>query len=274
LNPFLRLNRKKIKEGDDRTVRGLSVCVEPYPDVKSRWVKYPMGRDWLNDCPSCSGPVLLTDVRDVYFQDDPFGPGSPEVTTLQVFEEHPNQTTAHWLVDWPVGECKGVHLEKPMLCSGSTIGTRKDMMAYLNIMYKEMRSWLSDPKCRFKTLADDQSIHNWLFYNNEFPNALAIPNRKGIVHTVGYEIGVLYEAKNDHFKTEHNMTHDQANQQPFPGDSEKTWISSSIYGLTDEEGYFIDYDGSRSRMIHQWDRAGWWLERWMEKQEFLKVKKP
>jgi len=267
--PFYKNEQEKLEEGDQSNVRGLSICVEPYPDVKSRWVKYPMGRDWLNDCLTCSGPVFLTDVRDVYFQDDPFGPGSPEITHLQVFEEHPNQTTAHWLVDWPVGECKGVHLEKPMLCSGSTIGTREDMMAYLNIMYDEMKRWLSDPKCRFKTLADDQSIHNWLFYNNDLPNAVAIPNRDGIVNTVGFEIDKIFQKKNEHFAAQ-GMTENKAYSQPFEGSSEKTWISSSIYGLTDEEGYFTDNDGSRSRVIHQWDRGAWPLIQWMDKQTFLK----
>jgi len=48
------------KEGDKRNFIGLTTCMEPYPDVKIRWVKYPLGRDWLQSCqPKCSGPTQM-----------------------------------------------------------------------------------------------------------------------------------------------------------------------------------------------------------------------
>ena len=55
------------------------------------------------------------DVRDSYFQENPFGTTSdgqdpPTVEGLQVFEENPNQTTDHWLVEWPVRECKNMKI--------------------------------------------------------------------------------------------------------------------------------------------------------------------
>ena len=67
-------------------------CPHPYSDIKSRWGRVPLQRDWLLDCKKCTGPVLSIDVRDTFFQKDPFGPGSPPITGLQVFQEHPNQT--------------------------------------------------------------------------------------------------------------------------------------------------------------------------------------
>ena len=66
-------------------------CADPYPDIKTRWSRFPLQRDWLLECQTCTGPVLTVDVRDTFFQRDPFGPGSPPITGLQVFQEHPSQ---------------------------------------------------------------------------------------------------------------------------------------------------------------------------------------
>lgn len=119
---------------------GSEGCAHPYPDIKLRWSRFPLARDWLEECHACMGPILVTDVRDAFFQDNPFGPsydnGSvPVVKGLQVFEEHIGQTTDHWLVEWPVRECKNITFSKPMLCSGTTIGTREAMLQYLGQMY-------------------------------------------------------------------------------------------------------------------------------------------
>ena len=72
-------------------------------------------------------------------------------------------------------ECRGVTYDKPMLCSGSTIGTRDTMLQYLEKMYDEMKAWAADPKCHFSINGDDQSIHNYLFYSGQLPFAKAIP---------------------------------------------------------------------------------------------------
>lgn len=88
-------------------------CSNPYPDIKNRWSRFPLARDWLEECASCTGPVLIMDVRDSFFQENPFGTtsdgrGPPVIEGLQVFEENVIQTTDHWLVEWPVRECKNV----------------------------------------------------------------------------------------------------------------------------------------------------------------------
>ncbi|KAI2502662.1 hypothetical protein MHU86_11787 [Fragilaria crotonensis] len=261
--PFYKPKDKNDAASDGKAlVPELSMCAEPYLDVKGRWAKFPMGRDWLKDCSTCTGPVLISDVRDVFFQHDPFGPGTPEVTGLQVYEEHPSTTTEHWLVDWPVGECKGVHLNKPMLCSGTTIGTRDAMMTYLDAMYDEMKRWISDPKCRFRTEGDDQSIHNWLFYNGDLKDAVAVKHREGVVNTVGVEGSNIFRA-NEKQSKEKGVKNPL--KEPFPGASSRTWISSQEFGLTNEDGEFTNLDGTISPVVHQYDRFGptlkWFLAR-------------
>lgn len=178
-----------IKNGHHKEI---ATCVHPYPHLKVRWGRFPLLRDYLKECEECTGPVLISDVRDTFFQRDPFGDGAPKVTGLQVFEEYKFQKTTHWLVKEPVSKCKGLDIDEIMLCSGTTIGTREAMIEYLGIMEQEMTEWMKDPKCCCNKMnGDDQSIHNYLFYTGRFPFAKAIKNRMGIVNTVGKQAGKL-----------------------------------------------------------------------------------
>ena len=43
-------------------------CPKDYPDYKITWARFLYYRDWLKDCPSCTDGVILTDVRDAFFQ--------------------------------------------------------------------------------------------------------------------------------------------------------------------------------------------------------------
>lgn len=192
LNPFLQVGGK----GDDVHEHEARTCVHPYPNLKARWSRFPLLRDYLVDCKDCTGPVLVTDVRDVFFQRDPFGDGVQQVEGLQVFQEDVSQTTHHKLVQRPVQRCKNMSLGKqPMLCSGTTIGTRQAMIQYLTIMEAEMKQWMKDRKCCCNELnGDDQSIHNYLFYTNRLPFATSIPNRMGIVNTVGVQGAKIWNA--------------------------------------------------------------------------------
>ena len=43
-------------------------CPKAYPDYKLTWARFPLYRDWLAACPTCTDGVMLTDVRDAFFQ--------------------------------------------------------------------------------------------------------------------------------------------------------------------------------------------------------------
>lgn len=259
----------QLRQQRPHDYEALTNCVGPYTDIKSRWVKYPLAHDWLEECNTCTGPVMITDVRDVYFQANPFGPDSPEIKGLQLFEEHKNVTTEHWLVNFYVQQCKNVAFEKPMLCSGTTIGTRDAMMEYLTVMYEEMKVWISTDKCRFFEIGDDQTIHNWLFYSGRLVNAVAVAHRKGIVHTVGFEAASIYRAHIARWAAQNVSESDALNIKELDGATNKSWIGVH-YGLTDEDGFFLNEDGSRSRVIHQFDRiATGGFQRWRAKQYAL-----
>lgn len=160
-----------------------------------------------------------------------------------------------------------------MLCSGTTIGTRQAMLDYLEIFHQEMNTWMESPKCCcFDTNGDDQSMHNYLYYsgmlNGVNGGVEAVTNRAGLVHTVGGHASIIFnthtkamkellEAKNDP-----ENPPSEANSQPYQlsydedeNDRSKNWLGLQ-YGLTDADGYFVNNDGSRSFIIHQFDRFG------------------
>ena len=43
-------------------------CPKNYPDYKISWARFFMYKDWLNECPSCTDGIMLTDARDAFFQ--------------------------------------------------------------------------------------------------------------------------------------------------------------------------------------------------------------
>ncbi|KAG7351471.1 hypothetical protein IV203_010831 [Nitzschia inconspicua] len=262
----------------------LVTCVHPYPSLKHRWARFPLLRDYLRDCVTCTGPVLITDMRDTVFQRDPFGPDAPVVppNTLQVFQEHYTMRTTHWLVDLPVKDCRGVQFDEPMLCSGTTIGTRSAMLEYLRVMHVEMDEWMKDPKCCcFKTNGDDQSIHNYLFYSGKLDHiAVAIPNRVGLVNTVGVHAALIFEnhvanqrkaleAAGENADDAHMVAFDLTADKRYDRDG-GNWLGLH-YGMTDNEGYLVNFDGTRSFVVHQIDRFGFHYIFWLEdnKDKFL-----
>ena len=180
-------NASEVKTDKDKEA---NTCVYPYSDIKIRWGRYPILRDALLNCKQCTGPVLVTDTRDTYFQRDPFGDVAPPVTGLQLFAEHRLNSAKHHFVAKQVRECRNLfEMDGPMLCSGTTIATRKTMLTYVDIMYhQEMRQWMIDPNCFFKSHGGDQAIMNFLFYSGKFDalNPHINMPRDGQVNTVGY----------------------------------------------------------------------------------------
>ncbi|GKY97194.1 hypothetical protein MPSEU_000677800 [Mayamaea pseudoterrestris] len=261
------------RTGEDATnphVRERTTCAYPYHDIKVRWSRFPLARDWLRDCDTCTGPVLIMDVRDSYFQRDPFGEGSPPVKGLQVYEEYKTQTTMHWLAKWPIETCKGVVFDKPMLCSGTTTGTREAVIQYLDAMYQEMQAWIMDPKCWFPINGDDQSIHNYLYYSGKLPFATAVPMLTGqsIVNTVGVLGAQSVEHHVKEMSETRNLTRGEALAQPFRGARGDKWCGH--LNVCDQDGFFLESDGTRSRVIHQFDRYDRPFLEWMGHNPYFK----
>ena len=243
-------------------------CPKAYPDYKITWARFPLYKDWLMDCPTCTDGVMLTDVRDAYFQRDPFAMAVELQMQypLMVFEEHPDMRNTHWLTDFPITLCKKYKVgETQVLCSGSTMGSREGILDYIDAMVEEFDEWKVQEKCRIDMPGDDQSIHNYLYYTNRFKNATSIPHRTGPIHVVGYEASRIWEKAEAEGK-EHGVT--VWNVDSFYAKEEDKWQGwlPEEYGLIDQEtGLIVNMDGVASAQVHQVDRFGSLNRKWMSK---------
>jgi len=133
----------------EKMFKKFGTCAHPYPEEFIMFSRFALARDWLMECDACTGPVLFIDVRDVYFQLDPFGPGSPPVTGLQLYSEHRSKTLKRKFCGGPIRRCKGVSYTHNTLNAGSTVGVREAVLKYLEVLYEEMQVWMKTPKCDF-----------------------------------------------------------------------------------------------------------------------------
>ena len=77
-----------------------------------------------------------------------------------------------------------------------------------------------------------------------------MPTRGGeIVHTVGVQGAATVKAHKEYWKG-HGIEDKPAMAKPFNGASGKKWIGPQ-YKVTDDEGFFTEFDGTRSRVISQ-----------------------
>uniref|UniRef100_A0A7R9VZB4 Uncharacterized protein n=1 Tax=Pseudictyota dubia TaxID=2749911 RepID=A0A7R9VZB4_9STRA len=130
-----------------------------------------------------------------------------------------------------------------------------------------MKVWMANPKCHFPINGDDQSIHNYLFYSGKLaPFAKSIPFRCGIVHTVGAQGSIILEAHRERLKKDKGLDQGQATRTSYDGATSKTWLGLH-YDLTDKDGFFVNMDGSRSHVIHQYDRFGPNFDNWLSSQQ-------
>ena len=85
-------------------------------------------------------------------------------------------------------------------------------------------------------------------------------HREGVVNTVGYEGSKIFVDNEKRFK---EKGVENPHDQPLPGATDRTWISSQEFGLTNEDGEFTNLDGTISPVVHQYDRFGPTFNSWM-----------
>uniref|UniRef100_A0A7S4S646 Uncharacterized protein n=2 Tax=Ditylum brightwellii TaxID=49249 RepID=A0A7S4S646_9STRA len=255
------------------------VCSTDYPDYKIQWGRFPMARDWLLQCEECTDGVMLTDTRDAYFQSDPFE-YIEEPHPIMVFEEmFPNITTNHWLTNTPVEYCRETTIlaneSLPMLCSGSTMGSREGILEYIDVMVKEFDYWKERENCRSDMVGDDQAIHNYVFYNKQLKGAVAIPHRTGAIHVVGFMADIIFRnvirkrvkmgLSEDKFEAEEYVNshgYKMSLGEPSEEDRWRDWMVHQNLGLGEdgfmdrETGFILNLDGKPSPQVHQYDRFG------------------
>lgn len=168
------------------------VSFEPYNQlpihvVSSRFLKY---LDIVNELKEYRN-YLLSDIRDVFFQSNPFS-NLPNDEYIFMFTEDPAVTldieehhTGMMSRLFGTEELKKFEGKK-IICSGTILGTREKMLRFLHFFaqYLEQISKQNPNICHEMLL--DQVITNHVCYLQNFGNDIDIKNNGDIVGTIGH----------------------------------------------------------------------------------------
>jgi hypothetical protein len=127
--------------------------------------------------------VMLTDVRDVIFQSNPFD--SCTDNALYCFEEDKSTTlrscvyNSNWILRAYGQGVLAALGHKAIICSGVTMGSLEQTREYLRTICKELK--------RVPAVSGiDQGVHNAMIYAGKLPNAVILANESGWVYTMHY----------------------------------------------------------------------------------------
>jgi hypothetical protein len=141
--------------------------------------------DFLQKNKEVYSHILLTDVRDVYFQRDPFdfeqGEGlycALEGKTKKIRECRFNGKWMEFIYGKQVLDEIG---DQIISCAGTTWGTTPAILDYLERMLAEIEKLPDAHK------AIDQAIHNYLIWTGQLPEVKFLNNDEGIILTLSYE---------------------------------------------------------------------------------------
>lgn len=180
--------------------------------------------------------VFLTDVRDIVFQKNPFDE-LPKDDFLFFFEEDRSEVignntyTDYWIIqsfgDVVLNELK----EKPIICSGTTFGSYKNILFYLIKMTNLLNVIKIQKPETYKIIGLDQGIHNYIAYKeNELFNGFKIKENGNIVVTVG----ITSENNPTHIQIKDNILylkeHYPAIVHQYDRNPELEKLFNSIYG--------------------------------------------
>lgn len=128
--------------------------------------------------------ILLTDTRDVIFQDDPFCYKAE--AELEFFHEPQLYSkcacNANWIRERYGNDEYEKLKEKWIICSGTTMGSRQGILAYINAMVTEIGNQPKGPQIL------DQPIHAHLIYQGTFPDYRLYQNGEGPISTLHHQL--------------------------------------------------------------------------------------
>jgi hypothetical protein len=170
---------------------------------------------YLNERRNCFSRVLLSDVRDVIFQSDPF-----RYVTCQglYFFMDPSvhlgdePLNVGWITNLFGEEYCQSRRGRRIFCSGTTLGDASSIVVYLQKMCLILIRVL--PRV-VGQIGDDQAVHNYLLWEGQIPHAVICENGENAVMT---------------------LKHAAAESFDFDGD-----------------GKLLNLDGSPAPVLHQYD---------------------
>jgi hypothetical protein len=148
------------------------------------YLRFLMYYEFLLQQPKYSR-VMITDVRDVWFQKNPFEWMRGQQGVF-CFEELEGRTIGKCpsnsvMMYEAVGSKKAKLMANLQIsCAGVTLGTRNEIIHYLK-RFCELAFNAYAPKT---STGSDQGIHNWIIYQESIPS-LRLINNSGPVYTMG-----------------------------------------------------------------------------------------
>ncbi len=150
-------------------------------------------RDFLASCPGDFRDVLITDARDVIFQSDPFlAPRDHEVSFAAEDEVISKcNFNRYWMAHVYGVETAYLLGEETIACAGTTIGTYKGVLKYLQLMCSEATAH-PDAVRTF----GDQASHNYILYQLQ-PPFIALDRYDRIVQTLSHTSAARITIRSD-----------------------------------------------------------------------------
>jgi hypothetical protein len=139
--------------------------------------------DFLKNNYSAYDNVLIADVRDVYFQSNPFNNllSNKLFSFLEEGIIGENKSNAKWVKDaYGVQELKSLY-NNVITCAGVTIGSSELILKYLELMVSE----LLNVRHMAPVLGVDQAVHNMIFHKKLIPEATLLGNGNSLCMTMG-----------------------------------------------------------------------------------------
>lgn len=163
---------------DQALAEHIPQCDQPLSPNSLRYLLY---NAFLKANSRLHDKVLISDVRDVYFQRNPFD--FPYKKGLSVFMEDTTMTIGrqehnrYWIENGFGPTALQKLSEKPISCSGITIGDTDSMLDYFDKMIRYICSLVNIPGL-------DQGIHNYLLHTGSLPLAHDYTDDAGPVSTI------------------------------------------------------------------------------------------
>jgi hypothetical protein len=197
--PYLQptLAKHLIRWADDKRISSLNIYC----------FRYLLAYAYLKEFGEKYQHVMLTDVRDVIFQKDPFN--FPIDAKLCCFLEREGVSLGQQPINanWIELAFDKTTLEQlsdnPIACAGTTIGPTGLIIDYLE---KMIDLFLKAPGKGVETAVQgiDQAMHNYLVFNGALPELRLFQNNDGPVLTLGIEdsistnrFGLIVNKRND-----------------------------------------------------------------------------
>lgn len=127
--------------------------------------------------------VMISDVRDVCFQANPFARVLPG-KIVSFLENIPlgQKVNRKWMEEAFGERLDATLFDKPVSCAGVTLGEARVMMKYLDLMLEGLMA----VELMTPVAGVDQAIHNEILHHQRLPDVVLFPNGNPLCNTMGH----------------------------------------------------------------------------------------